>query len=240
MKRAYKLFLIPIILLSLSYKTKAVCNDDDLNNWANKVSLKVVEYNPTIEFTKTNDIKLILDQVEAAYLLQLTSQRKDVFVRAVSTYSEDELKVKDLYYYGYSILAQGHLKEAIYGVNIYGSEDSACPNELLKTIKYKVPAFNGYLHTEYCEKYPNHENCGSHSDTGDKSNDDFLKEMEDYDKKMNPDAEKDKTIWQVLYEIIREYGFYIVVPFLIVTLIYVIKIENVKQKEKEKENNEKK
>ena len=38
----------------------------------------------------------------------------------------------------------------------------------------------------------------------------------------------------------REYGFYIVVPFLIVTLIYVIKIENVKQKEKEKENNEKK
>ena len=59
-------------------------------------------------------------------------------------------------------------------------------------------------------------------------------------KKMNPDAEKDKTIWQVLYEIIREYGFYIVVPFLIVTLIYVIKIENVKQKEKEKENNEKK
>ena len=63
--------------------------------------------------------------------------------------------------------------------------------------------------------------------------------MEEYDKKENP-TEEEKTIWQVLYEIIREYGFYIVVPFLIVTLIYVIKIENVKQKEKEKENNEKK
>lgn len=239
MKKIYKLFLIPIILISFSYKTKALCNDEDLNNWANKVSLKVVEYNPTTEFAKSNDIKIILDKVEAAYLLQLTEQRSDVTMRAVCTYSDDELEVKDLYYYGYSILAKGHLKEAIYGVNIYGSEDSACPNELLKTIKYKVPAFNGYLHTEYCEKYPNHENCGSHSDTADISNDEFLKEMEEYDKKENP-TEEEKTIWQVLYNIIREYGFYIVVPFLIVTLIYVIKIENVKKKEKEKENNEKK
>lgn len=240
MKKAYKLFLIPIILISLSYKTNALCNDEDLNNWANKVSLKVVEYNPVNEFNQTNDIKIILDKVEAAYLLQLTEKRGDIVMRAVSNYKDDELEVKDLYYYGYSILAEGHLMEAIYGVNIYGSEDSACPNELLKTIKYKVPAFNGYLHTEYCEKYPNHENCGSHSDTSDISNDEFLKEMEEYDKILNPDTKEEKTIWEIIYNIIREYGVYIVVPFLIVTLIYIVKIENVKKKEKEKENNEKK
>lgn len=229
-----KKILLSIITISSMFlftnNLLAVCNDDELNTWAEDVKIKLTMYDQYM--TDENGQLYDKDGDNYAYILTIDPYREDVTVKATDSYDS---KLVYKYIAGYKTNAIGNytnMKENNYTIKIYGSKDSKCPNELVKEIKYTVEPFNYFSKTEYCEKYPEVDLCAVFKDTSSVTEKEFNTIMEKYDKEHTP--EEPVSTKDTILNYIREYGIYIVVPFLIITLIYIIKIEEYKKKEKKK------
>ncbi len=215
--KKFKLFLLSFFTIILfTTNVYAECDKDnieDLREWATKAE---------VLFTETTNA--YSDQF--AYFLSVTPARDDIIVKVEDQYGAmdeaQEYKEVNLYAVG----CNTNLEEMTYTVSVY----SKCNNELLKTMKYIVPRYNRMIQNDVCEKYPNHELCKAFTNaTKDMSEADFLKTMEEYDK-----AHTETTIWEKIVSIVREYGIFILVPFLIITLVYIIKIQEFKKEERKK------
>ena len=224
MKRVLKLIIV-IISFLIVIDVKALCYDEELNEWAVEATVKFTEdtrvASPYAETTE--DLY--------AYFLSVTPEREDIKI-IVTDGSGSKAEGKEYSEVGiYGVGCYTNLEEETYTIEVYGGEKSACPNELLKTLRYTVPRFNRYIKTEYCEEYPDHELCQTYTNaTKDMEEEEFKETLGKYDKEIK---EKELTASKV-FKIIIEYGIYILVPLLVISIIYIIKISKYKREEREK------
>ncbi len=216
--------LILILFLSLfMFNIKAICNDESLSEWATNVQ---------VEFTKDSRTSSDITEGEElyAYFLSISSPRDDIKLIVIDGKgNKAEAKNYDsLNIYGVGCFTD--LKEETYTLEVYGNDNSACPNELLKTLKYTVEPYNYFTKTEYCEKYPEHDLCQTYTDkTQNITEEEFKEELKEYD---NQIQSQEWSFNRILKTIIN-YGIYMFTPFVLITIVYIIKSRKIK-KEKEK------
>ncbi len=195
---------------------KAICNDEELNEWATNVK---------VLFKEDNDIS---DDNKFAYFLSITPMRDDIKIQVTdgTGYKTDGKNYESAGIYGLGCYT--NIDAETYIIEIYGNEKSSCNNELLKTLKYTVPPYNDYIKTDYCEKYPEHELCQTFTDaTKNIDREEFNDILKEYAQDINGDK---LTLSEVLLKIL-EYSIYILIPLIIITIIYFVKVKSIKKKE---------
>ncbi len=229
MKKIISLFLI-IISSLIMVNVKAICYDEELNEWS--VGAQVLFQEDTREQSGG-------DEEHFAYFLSVTPVREDIKIKVTDGYGDsvwgktyvlnlnDKSKFEDFYGVG----CYTNLEEETYTIEVYGGDESACPNELLKTLKYSVPQYNEFIKTAYCDDYPDHELCASFTNkTKYMTEKEFNDILGKYDREIK---EKELTASKI-FKIAVEYGVYVLVPLVIISIFYIIKMLAFKRKERNK------
>lgn len=223
--RKVNLILFSILCLFIfTFKVDAVCNDKALNEWA--MSAKV-------EYEEDNGYKdkdgNVLREKEFLYLLHVTPYNEKGVVMVDDSYSEKEYEVEyDDIYKHYVLGSMVHMEERTYTFTLYGSSDSSCPNERLRTIEYTVPAYNPYSRTKYCIDHPTEDIC--------KTNDNDMKEMDDkefvklVDKKNEEEKISKMNFLEKALYYLKKNWYFIVIPIVLVSAFYAIRIYILKKK----------
>ena len=117
-----------------------------------------------------------------------------------------------------------NIDEETYIINIYVK--GTCNEELLKTMKYTVPRFNEYSYKEVCDGNDS-EYCKTFTNsTKDMTYDEF-KEVIDKEQK-----EKDRP--EGFMGLLKEYGLFILIPLIVVSVYYITKIRKYRQEERDR------
>lgn len=230
MKKKLLLCCLFLSIFIINIRVDALCYDDDLNEWANKVSIKFVDFNKELINEETG--KPLKETMIYSYILTTNMQRDDIIIKATTSNGD---KMEGVYVPGHKVygLVDYTPKYGIkYDISIYGSKDSACPNEVIKTFNYEVEKFNFYYKTEKCEKYPDAPLCKMYKDTDDVTLEEFNREMDEYIEGVAP--VKKKSVFKVILDFFVNYGIYVLIPFIVIMVIYLIKIGNLKKIERKK------
>lgn len=221
-----KYFILFLLLFLFNNKVYAACNDAELNDLAEKFTVNYSEdYGNKIRLT---DGTVIEGEREYAYLLVFSPYSDKL--KIVVTNSLDN-SVKEATYHKdrnrYVVGSYIHYDEKEYKVNVYGNSSSACPNQLLKTTSITIPPFNEYSLYKECENNSESEMCSMMKDTSNVS-------LEDYKKAMNEETKQNEeknisTSKKILNNVIK-YGLFILIPILVISIYYFIRIHIYKKK----------
>ena len=215
-----------IALLTFTSTINASCNSEELNEWATKVEAK---------FTLSSEINN--GKFGYAYFLSIEPYRSDVKIRVIDgkgkkangktfDYFENEKK-----YTFYAVGCYNNLNEETYTIEVYGNDKGKCKDQLLKKLTYTVPRFNRQVNTKYCAKFPEHELCQIYTNaTKDMSINEFNDIMSSYEK---ANKKTDNSLINGIISLLK-YLIYILIPFGIITIIYVRKIQKYNKEEREK------
>lgn len=221
MKRLKKLFICLVVLFSFSPFINATCKNNELNEWAATAEVK---------FTEVTDLGL--SGSEYAYLLSVTPPRNDIKLKSIDVNGvAAESKMLQAAFDQEEILAVGgytNLEEETYTIEVYGAENSKCPNELLKTLKYTVPRFNRYIKDKSCVDSDS-ELCKTFTNaTADMTEADFKEAMKKENNRTNPNGSSN------ILAIILDYGLYIIIPLAIISAFYLVRINQAKKEERDR------
>ena len=222
-----KLAIFFIITFCFSYNVKAVCYDKELNDWALNTEIKFIEFDRNLINEETGEP--LKNSMQAAYILSTTVNRDDIVMKATTNKG---YKLEGKYIPGhkvYGITDYTPLEKVEYEITIYGGKDSACPNEVLKVLDYEVEPFNFYFKTQKCEDYPDAPLCKQYLDTNNITLDKFNKEMDIYIEENVPKEEPKG--FDAIIDFMLNYGIYVLIPFVVISAIYLVKIRKLKKEE---------
>ncbi len=229
MKKHIFRFVFSIFLIVSFAQVKAACNDEELNYWATQTK---------VEFSESTSIHA--ESTGYAYFLSVSPLREDITIKVTDQGGNSDYAKKHSYVYYernkngneelvkkeiYGVGCFTNLEEETYTVEIYGGDDSSCKNELLKTLTYTVPRYNRMIKNKLCEDYPNHELCKPFTNkTKSMSQSEFEKKI----KEDNPTPKPERSL---IVKILL-YSLYVIIPFAIITVVYMIKVKNYKGRRK--------
>ncbi|MBR4178603.1 MAG: hypothetical protein IKR57_04570 [Bacilli bacterium] len=222
MKKLFLLIFSFVILFSFNTLLKAECNNEELNEWATTIKGEYVlnEKSDSLAFP-------------FAYFITINPLRDDVKIKVtdasgVSAFAE-KYEGKETNVYGVGCYT--NLEKETYKIQVYGNKNSACPNELLRTLEVTVPRYNEMSKAVACKDNKDYELCKTFTDsTENMTEKEFKDKVDEYTRK---DVKTDSTLYKIL-SVMKEYLIYIIIPFVIVTIIYIIRVKNYKTKRGEK------
>ncbi len=224
MKKKFILFVLLFFMAGV-INVNAACNNKELNDWSKSVYVVQTDYVDKGLIVGEDGLYRRMDYLGYAYLLSLSTPRKDVIIKAVDSngkeYNQEHID-------GYDMDAVGctnNLDAIEYTIIIYGAPESACPGEVIRRINYNVDQYNRYYKTRYCEDYPEFELCQIYKDTSDISESEFTEQIETYIE----EVEKHNTTFYKILAYVKKYYAYVlfaIVPFLLVSLTYRYKIKD--------------
>lgn len=230
MKKKILLSCLFLCLFLVNIKVDALCYDDDLNSWANKAEIQFIDFNKDLINEETG--KPLKETMMYAYILTTNIQNENIVIKATTS---DGRKLEGMYVPGHKVygLTDYTPKSGTkYNITVYGSKNSACANEVIKTFEYEVEKFNFYYKTEKCEKYPNAPLCEMYKNTDDITLEEFNQRMDEYIEEVDPP--KDKNLFSKFLKFMVSYGLFILIPFIIIALVYMVKIGKIKEIERKK------
>lgn len=231
MKKMFLLIFTSFCFMSFGLITNAACNDEELNRWADDVNIVFME---DADFTLTEEVpegetpNVIEHKRKYAYVLLVYPEIDTV--KAVVTNNLDDEKITARFQDEYNAITIGsyiHFNPKKYTIQLYGDTNSACPGELLKTVKYEVPSYNMYQLTGFCEDNPAEDICRVDNDTSDMTYEEFEKIV--FDKEEQELLQKMNLLQKVWYYI-KKYWYYVVIPVVIVSIFFIVKIIAYKKK----------
>ena len=96
-----------------------------------------------------------------------------------------------------------------------------------------VKAYAFYYKTEECEMYPEASLCTMYKDTSDVTEKEFKEEMKAYAESLNSDVD-DPSWFEIIISYFLNYGIYILLPIVVLSIFYLKKIHVVKKNERKK------
>lgn len=227
MKKIFLLIFTSFCFMSFSLITNATCDDAELNEWAEGAYVEFVQdYEETTVDDKGNTI---VKEREWAYLLQVHPGIEGV--KAVVTNNLDDTKktykATEDNKLIMSIGSYIHFDTKKYTINLYGDKGSACEGELLRTITYSVPSYNMYQLTNFCDENPLEDICRMETDTSDVTPEEFDEIVYEYEE--NEKLSQMNFFEKCLYYIAK-YWYYVIIPILLVSIFYIVKIISYKKK----------
>ena len=232
MKKIRTFIFYLVIMFLLVGKVDATCEnkelEEELNEWATTVETEFIPSYGTVSYEKTNkEGKTEKVSGQFSYFLSINNTRDDIkmvvkdgngdSVEATTYTMEDGKKI-------YGVGCFTNIEEETYIITIYQNADN-CSDGLLKTMKYTVPRFNEYSYkslctgsdSEYCKAYTN--------STKDMTFEEFEEIMEDEIRRNQPKG---------VLDILEEYGLYVLIPLIVVSIYYIYKIRKYRQEESER------
>ncbi len=212
-----KLSFLFLTIFAFNLNIDAECNDDELNNWAEKVEIVFKEFKAEQG-----------DENQFAYTLTATPYNEKVTAKVKSTYSKDFFEVEyDKDYNGYALGSELHHQTKKYIFRFYGND--TCDGELLREIEYEVPAYNLYSLTDICQEdeYKNTKICKMNTDTSDITVDEFNKEI----KKI---TENNRSAFYKIFKGVIGNWYYAFIPFVLVAAVYTYKVYGFKKEQSKK------
>lgn len=234
MKKTLLLIVTTFCFLTLKSNVFAVCDNNELNDWAEEVSI-VWELPEIDENAPGGEDGTLGDETEHigyAYLIKLSSYKDNIKVIAKDTENTKEYEVEyDNDLKTYAIASSIHADAKTYTIEIYMKDDApSCPGEKLRTLTYRVPAYNKYINTKYCDQNPKDELCVWFRDPDKNTEVEISKKEEIINQKNEIDS---KTLLSKIFYYLKMYGLYVLIPLVLVSTYYIIKIKKYKKKEDE-------
>ena len=198
-----KLIVLVIILFSFNLNLYAACDKEELIKEA-----EAVEVSATPQQSDEGDL----------YFLILVSKMKNNMALVVS---EDDNNTKITYKYfntnkGVLEIKNDYIfKKINYTIKIY-SLDNACKNMLLATKKVSTIKYNPYSKFDVCQGNELFDMCKPFYEGEIASKEVFNNALEEYLK------EKNVNNWGKIFDVIKEYYLYVLIPILIVTAGYYV------------------
>ena len=224
MKKIITLILCSFLIFSSGINVYATCTNESLNEWATKIEVKFTELKANITYEKNGETI----ETAFAYLLSVTPQRDDIIIEATNGDGTKLTAVKYTLSDGTEIYGVGcytNLTDETYVINVYGNGEN-CAKELLRTIKYTVPQYNEFIKDRRCENSDS-ELCETFTDaTKGMTEEDFEAKMGSLDKK--------NTSFTKIFEVLKEYGLYVLIPLAIVSVVYIVRIKKYRHEERNK------
>ena len=229
MKKIVKLVLIISCFLPFMINVKAVCNDKDLNDFVEKLEINFFEPTKPEDYAEG-----YLDKIgpwgntEYFYYFILSEDKyKDKGIEEIlelEAYDGDGRK--GIWKYQNAIGKWGvggynGVEAEVYTLKIK-AVSGTCKGELLKETTYRVPKYNKFTATEYCEFHPEHRLCESFTEETENMTDaEFGELMAEYVETLEPKKLGFK-------ELLLKYYSYIlcaILPAVIVAIYYRRKIK---------------
>lgn len=234
MKKSLSAVFFLICLLSFSSNIFAVCDNNELNDWAEKVTL-IWEVNKIPEGSddwEEGTDESEINVPEYAYILKLSNYKDNIVVTATDSVNDTKYDVPFMNEFNsYTITSSVHFFVKTYNVEIYMKDDSpVCPGEKMKTLKYEVPAYNKYIYTTFCDENPNDENCKLFMNIDDEKEKEISTIIEEKEKEKELAS---ATILEKIWHYVKTYGLYVLIPLVLVSTYYIVKIKMYKKKEDE-------
>lgn len=227
MKRIKFLLFSLLLIFAFSDDAFAVCEDDMLNSWAEEAYIEPVEDENMDIYDESGEL-LTTHKKNYHYLLLVYPQIDIAYAKVKDSLTNEEYTVN--YDSDFNTIAIGskiHNNKKKYTITIYGGENSACPNEKLKTLTYEANPYNKYMTTEYCINNPGDEKCLFNSDAGNMSEEEF----KNYVTKQVENKELENMSWIAkAWFYIKKYWFYAVIPVILISIFYGITIAIEKKK----------
>lgn len=225
MKRM-KILLILLVMFAFSAKVFAVCDDEEMKELINSYEVYLVEDEDRM-ITVPGQDEEILDKAEYGYVLLFYPDSSDLVYKVTS--SDGVQYAKYSYKYEtYMIGSDIHFSPKNYKVEVYGREGTACSNEKLLEKSYLIPAYNEYSGSNYCREHKEEEIC--------KINYDSSKITDEDKEKINggnvdKEEKEEMTQFEKIMSFVKKALPFILIPILIISLFYIVKIKNYKKKE---------
>lgn len=223
-----KLKVLICFLLMFVFITNifASCDNDELLYMVDDARLGFLD-DEDFEYQGKNDegetVTYTLPR-EYGYVLLLYPYSEKLRMEITDKDTGEEYPVEFSYkYLTYVMGSPYHYEDKHYVVKYYSNDQNACYGELLKTFDYTVPAYNNYSNTEFCKEHPETELCQVYTNTEELSTEEIEKMKEEVLK-----AEMSSS--QIALLFIKKYWIYVILPIIIVSIYYRIKISNYKRK----------
>lgn len=226
-----KFLFFVLIFFVCSLNINGLCYDSSLNEWALNTKIKFIDFNRNLINEETGEP--LYKTMDYSYILTVDNSRDDIIIKASTSYGAE---IEGIYVPGhkvYGLVDYTPKNGAIYNIKIYGNDKSVCKNELLKTITYEIEPFNFYYKTEECEMYPEASLCTMYKDTSDVTEKEFKEEMKAYAESLNSDVD-DPSWFEIIISYFLNYGIYILLPIVVLSIFYLKKIHVVKKNERKK------
>lgn len=213
--------LIYIFFFSIKLNVSAACNDEELKEYAKNFQARLITEEDYLN-------KIILETNEGyGYLVAFYPYDERVRIE-VNDNSNKTINVRyspslGTYYFG------GNINDSESKIDVYvrANNNSSCSNELLLENKYKIPKFNEYSLSEYCDNNKSDEKCNILYDSSNVSFKDFKEYVEKQEEENNY---KNMTTYQKVINFIKNNWYFILIPVLLISIIYIISIRNYKKK----------
>lgn len=217
MKKIIYVCLTLCCLFSFKTKLFALCEDQTLNDFAEKVELILYD-----ESFISNDE----EGVEYAYVIHLSEEQEGLYLKVKdSLYSEEFIVNYDSELKNYIIGSFIHYVPKRYVVEVYVQDDyKVCKGEKLKTLTITVPPHNEYADTEYCETHSDEAVCQKHVDNSNIT-------LDEFNNLVNNSPTTFKSIVNSIWDAIVKYWLYVLIPASLVAIYFIVKIYIYKKKE---------
>lgn len=218
------MFTISLFLFINFDSLYALCDDDELNKIIDEVNVTLVEDSTDTILEDGSVIPNSKDR-EYAYYLLIGPYSELVNAKVIDTSTDKIYDTK--YNSNYGALVYGsyiHFDEKNYLIKIYGSKKSACPNEELKTLNYKVPKYNTNQLSSYCDNHQYDEKCKLDADVSVEEFEEYVEQTE-YQEMLN-----EMNFIEKVWFYIKKYYLYVLIPIVIITLCYLVSIKIYKKK----------
>lgn len=221
MKKVKFLLFSLMLIFVFSDKVFAVCEDDELNDWAEEAQIEAVEDDDMDIYDDDGNL-LKAHKKEYYYLLMVYPQTNLVYAKVKDSITNKEYVVNMNTDFNTIVIgSKVHNDKKKYTITLYGTSDSACPNEKLKTLTYEANPYNRYMTTEYCINNPADEKCKFDSDAGTMTEEEF----DTYIAKQLEAKEVENMSWIAkVWFYIKKYWYYVVIPVVLISIFYGITI----------------
>ncbi len=219
--------IIFMLIISLSFtKVKALCNDLEINDLAERFNAMYIELdNGDIVFNDSSRVAYSNDYSYVVFLYPYSEKLKVIVTDSI-TNNKREVK-KDKILEAFSIPSYIHYENKKYDIELYGVDNSVCKGELLKTFSFEVPKFNEYSMYDHCKNNKDEDICKMMNNTSDIKLEDYEKIVE----KSNEDNKiKNMSLLERLIYFSKKYCLYAIIPILLISIYYTIKISKYKKK----------
>lgn len=218
MKKILNIIML-LFLISFAVNVKAACNDKEVNELMDKFKIEVItdERLNSINDNLVDDEKINYILAFYPYSDKILIEVKDDSGEDYSTKYDDNLKT-------HFIGSKYHDVSKKYYIKAIASSTSSCENELLAEKTVTIPKFNEFSLSEYCDSNKNNELCSPLYDSKGKTN-------EELGKIVGADKENNKLNNEKnVLSFIKNNWYFIVIPILVISIIYIIVINNYKKK----------
>lgn len=209
-----KKYSILLIIFSIFFADINFLNADCENLIKEASKVKVFR---TLEFP---DPKSSEDSYNSFIGISIENLSENLYAEITNDYNDAKVVVKleDLVDGEYKYPSPNIRRNVKYTVSIYSNDESCTSKDVIKSFNAETNIFNEYYYTTMCQDNPDLEICQPILDNSDITPTEFENRFKD------AIAYRDRTFFQKVIDFIKDYYLYALIPFLIISLVFIIRI----------------